>query len=407
VTSGASAAPKAARTTRHVGSIAAALVLPAVWFVLHARDLVHDPGAVALASGGAIFGASFLLSWVSEAAQLDIPQALALAVLALIAVLPEYAVDVYFAWRAGQDPSYTSYAAANMTGSNRLLLGVGWAAPVLVVWARTGRREVALPRDQAVEVNFLALATLYSFVIPLKGTLSLVDSVILFVIFVAYLRAAGRTHHGEPEIEGPAEALVRLGPTGRRVGVLALAAVAGAAILTAAEPFAESLIATGRRLGIEEFLLVQWLAPLASEAPEFIVAILFAMKGAAAAGIGTMVSSKVNQWTLLVGALPAAFALSHGSLTPMHLDMRQREEIFLTSAQSVLGLVAIANFRFAVPEAVALFVLFAVQLVFTSPTARWLYAAAYLLIAAAIVVWSPDVRQSVRSLFPQRPRRHA
>mgnify|MGYP003335434889 CR=1 FL=1 len=55
-------------------------------------------------------------------------------------------------------------------------------------------------------------------------------------------------------------------------GLFALAAVV---ILLCAEPFAESLVASGSELGIDQFLLVQWLAPLASEAPEFIVAILF------------------------------------------------------------------------------------------------------------------------------------
>ena len=84
----------------------------------------------------------------------------------------------------------------------------------------------------------------------------------------------------------------------------------------------KSLVATGKGMGIDEFLLVQWVAPLASESPEFIVAFLFALKGAAAAGMGTMISSKVNQWTLLVGALPAAFALSGGHLGAMHLDTR-------------------------------------------------------------------------------------
>ena len=67
-----------------------------------------------------------MLSWAAEVAQLDIPQALALALLALIAVLPEYAVDMYFAWMAGKNPSYTAFATANMTGANRLLIGVGW-----------------------------------------------------------------------------------------------------------------------------------------------------------------------------------------------------------------------------------------------------------------------------------------
>jgi cation:H+ antiporter len=380
--------------------IGGALVPPVVWFVAHFGGLVHAPVATAVISGLGICGAAFLLSWATEVAQLDIARALALAVLALVAVFPEYAVDVYFAWRAGQDPSYTAFATANMTGGNRLLLGVGWAAPVFAVWFRFGQREIVLPREQAVEVNFLALATAYSFVIPIKGTLSLVDSVILLGIFAAYVRAAGSTHHEEPELEGVAELIARLGPTGRRLAVIGIFALSGAAIFTAAEPFAESLVATGKQFGVEEFLLVQWVAPLASESPEFIIAVLFALRGAAAAGMGTMISSKVNQWTLLVGALPAAFALSHGSTAAMILDARQREEIFLTSAQSLFGLVVLSNFRFSLGEALLLFVLFLPQFVFTHAAGRMVEAGVYLGLSAGVLLFNPSTRGAVRDLLP-------
>src|SRR5256712_5914323 len=251
--------------------IGAALALPLAWFVVHFGQLATTPLELALWSGSGIFGAAFLLSWTSEVAQLDIPRALALAFLALIAVLPEYAVDVYFAWRAGQDPVYTAYATANMTGGNRLLIGVGWATGVFALWLRYRDREVRLPREQAVEVNWLALATLYSFVIPAKGTLSIFDTAVLFLMFAGYVRAAGKTHHEAPVLEGPAELLARLPPAGRRGAALALALLAGAAIVTAAEPFAESLIATRRQFGIEVVLLVPWTASHVVEAPRVVV----------------------------------------------------------------------------------------------------------------------------------------
>jgi len=190
--------------------VVGALVLPTVWFVAHLRGLVHDPVWTAVLSGAGIFGAAFLLSWATEVAQLDIPRALAISILALIAVFPEYAVDVYFAWRAGRDPTYTAYATANMTGSNRLLIGVGWAVPVLAYAVRFRKRKIVLPREQAVEVNYLALATVYSFVIPLKGTLAIYDTAILLLMFAAYTRAAARTHHEEPELEGPAEMIAKM-----------------------------------------------------------------------------------------------------------------------------------------------------------------------------------------------------
>jgi cation:H+ antiporter len=76
--------------------------------------------------GAAILGAAFVLSWAAEVAQLDISQTLAIAVLAFIAVLPEYAVDLFLAYRAGQgDEARRHLAVANMTGANRLLIGIG------------------------------------------------------------------------------------------------------------------------------------------------------------------------------------------------------------------------------------------------------------------------------------------
>jgi cation:H+ antiporter len=376
-------------------------LFPLAWFVAHFGGLVTAQHWVALVSGCGIFGAAFLLSWACEVAQLDIPRALALAMLALIAVLPEYAVDVYFAWRAGQDPTYTAFATANMTGGNRLLVGVGWAAPVLAVWLKYGKREVHLPREQAIEVRYLAFASIYSLLIPIKGTLTLVDTAILFGLFVAYVRATVSTPHEEPELDGPAAAIASLGPRGRRLVTAGLGLVAAATILTAAEPFAEGLIATGRDFHIEEFLLVQWLAPLASESPEFIVALLFALKGAAAAGIGVMISSGVNQWTLLVGALPLAFSISSGDVHGMLLDDRQREEVLLTTAQSLFGLVAIANYRFGVLEAGVLVSLFLAQLVFTSTTARWTYAGVYLVLTVGIILFNAETRRDVRQLLPR------
>src|SRR5215470_2086400 len=147
--------------------ITGAAMFPLQWLIVHFSGMPLAPQWEALSSGISIFGAAFLLSWGAELAQLDIPQALAIAFLALIAVLPEYAVDMYFAWQAGKDPSYVPYATANMTGANRLLIGVGWATVVIAFWLKTGLREIALAKEQRLEVLTLVVATLYSFVIPM------------------------------------------------------------------------------------------------------------------------------------------------------------------------------------------------------------------------------------------------
>ena len=92
----------------------------------------HPPAlASILVFGLAVVAASFVLAWAAEAAEVDISGGLAIALLAVIAVLPEYAVDLYFAHTAGSNPDYVQFAAANMTGSNRLLLGLGWSSVVL------------------------------------------------------------------------------------------------------------------------------------------------------------------------------------------------------------------------------------------------------------------------------------
>ncbi len=370
------------------------------WIVIRALHLGHgDPLFVSIAAGAAIFGSAFLLSWAAEAAQMDIPRALAMAFLALIAVLPEYAVDMYFAWQAPHREGYAGYATANMTGGNRLLIGLGWATVVATGWLASRASSFALERSQSVEVFFLVVATLYSFVIPWKQTISLWDAAILVSLFVVYMIFAGRAEHEEPELEGPAAWIASQAPFRRRATVVFLFLYSAAAILLAAEPFAEGLVATGRKFGIEEFLLVQWLAPLASESPEFIVCILFAWAGKASSGISALVSSAVNQWTLLIGMLPIVYSISAGEPRAMPLDERQVEEMLLTTAQSVYAVTVIADLRFSVREAVVLFVLFACQLVLTDAVYRYALSGLYLTMTAVIlVVGGPEKRRALREL---------
>ncbi|MGH7960712.1 MAG: sodium:calcium antiporter, partial [Candidatus Binatia bacterium] len=332
--------------------------------------------------------------------QLDIPQALALAFLALIAVLPEYAVDIYFAWQAGKDPTYISYATANMTGANRLLIGLGWTTVVIAFWLKSGQRVIALGRDQKVEIVALGAATAYSFIIPLKGTISVIDAFFLLSLFAVYMIIISRAHVQEPELEGPPEMIAHSCSTeGRRVITILLFAYSGFTIYSAAEPFAEGLLSSGRTLGIEEFILVQWLAPLASESPEFIVAILFALRGNPQAAMRTLVSSKVNQWTLLIGMLPLAYCLSSGQIQPMHMDARQVEEIFLTAAQSLFAVVVILSLSFSLNEAMILLVLFVTQLFFTSTEARLYYAYGYLVLAVGMAFLMRENRESLFALM--------
>ena len=392
-------------TGRHTAylMLAAGACLP--WLSMRATG-VHpaQPWAVLL-PGLCIFGAAFLLTWGAEAAEMDLPQSISIGLLALIAVLPEYAVDMVFAWKGGKDPSYIPYATANMTGANRLLIGVGWPAVLLAYWWKHGKSSIRLTEDNAVELTTLLAATAYSFVIPLKGTLTVADTILLVGLFGLYGWRSAQSEAEEPELEGPAAMIGGMPKAKRRAAVVGLFAFSAAAICFSAEPFAEGILDAGRHWGIEEFILVQWLAPLASEAPEFIVAILFALKGRAPVALRALLSSKVNQWTLLVGLLPLVYNLSAGDLTAMPLDARQVEEIFLTSAQSLFGLVLLMNLEFSLPEALALIILFAAQIAFPSPAARWAFAGVYLAASVALFASGAERRRHIGGLVRHTMRR--
>jgi cation:H+ antiporter len=186
---------------------------------------------------------------------------------------------------------------------------------------------------------------------------------VLVSIFVVYMVRISRAPAEEPHLVGPAEALGELPVARRRTLVVILFVGAALVILACAEAFAHALVETGDAIGISEFFLVQWLAPLASEAPELLVAGLYAFRLNTNAGLGTLVSSKVNQWTLLVGTLPIAFAVASGTFDGLPIIARQREEVLLTAAQSFFAVAILVNLSMSVREAGVLFVLFWAQFV--------------------------------------------
>ena len=375
-----------------------ALCVPAI--VMRFAGLHGEPIVDSLVFGLAVLAAAFLLSWAAEAAELEISQGLALAVIALIAVLPEYAVDAVLAWKAGADPEEAAkgLAIANMTGGNRLLIGLAWPLVFFIFFYRTRIRELVVDRQRALELAFLAVATAYVIFIPLRDAVTLIDTIVLVSLFVCYVFFTARQESHEAELVGPAKTIGELPRQRRRFAILSLLAFSAGVIFVAAEPFAEGLVHTGEDFGISEFLLIQWLAPLASETPEVLVASLLAWRGRAAVGMAVLISSKVNQWTLLIGTLPIAFSLSAGEFAltgGLPLDDRQREEIFLTAAQSAFAIAVFVNLKMGAKEAAALLVLFASQLFITNEEVRIWYAAAYsaLCVILLVVNWK-DLRMT-------------
>lgn len=390
--------------------ITAAFIAPAM--VVRFAGLHPDPVAALLIYGAAVVSASFLLAWAAEAAQIDVSGGLAIALLALIAVLPEYAVDLYYAYTSGHNPEYTQYAAANMTGSNRLLMGLGWPVVVLVSILVARRRGTAnsagvtLEPGNRVELGFLLIAGVIAFAMPASHQIHLALGVTLLAWFGFYLYKIGHGDVEEPDLIGTAAALGELADRHRRIAVAGLFAASGAVILLCAKPFADDLVAAGTELGIDRFLLVQWLAPLASEAPEFIIATIFAARDKGTAAIATLISAKVNQWTLLIGSLPVAHLLGGGGFS-LGLDARQVEEVLLTATQTMMGVALLLALRFHRIAACLLLVLFVVQFPIATTQGRLLLCDVYTAVAGVgLLINRRHLAMTVRAPFVGTAIRH-
>ncbi len=346
-------------------AVAVSVTLPAIYVRLAAVRLA--PLTTTTIFFVALLSAGLLLSWGVEAAEKHVARGLAIAVLALITVLPEYAVDIYYSYQAGNHPGsdYVGFAAANMTGANRLLVGIAWPLIVLLYWWRSKKKGVDLHRENITEISFLALSSLYSFVIVLKGRIDIFDTIVLVVIYFLYLWrvSKGTREEAVEEAEvGPSAAITKMPKAKQYTLIIGMAAFAAFVILISAKPFAESLIASGERLDINKFLLIQWLAPLASEAPTVIVTILLTLAFLPSSALSALISDKINQWTLLVGMIPLAYSIGLGHIGHLPLDARQGEEFFLTAAQSLFALSLLLCLRLSLISAFVLIALFLVQI---------------------------------------------
>jgi cation:H+ antiporter len=331
---------------------------------------------------------AFLVAWAAESAQFLISQGLALAILAWLQTLPEFAVEAVIAWEAGKDPSITHLAIANFTGAIRLLLGLGWpmiyfVAAVSAMRAHKSRvwAEIHLDDEHAVEVVALTPPLVYFLWIWYKGSISIVDAVFLTILYVLYLvvllRIPPRDTETLEDVGRIPKAILRLKTRMRWAAIISLFAAGGALLYFTAHPFLNSMLALATTFGVSHFVFVQWVAPFLSEFPEKVSAFYWARKiSSAPMALMNMVSSNINQWTVLAAMIPIVYSFSIGHVAALPFDGAQREEILITILQSVLGVLILSNMRFAFWEAALLFVLWFAQ--FLNPALRdeisWIYA---------------------------------
>jgi cation:H+ antiporter len=268
---------------------------------------------------------------------------------------------------------------------------------VFIGWIRFRRTHVTLDRGHGLELVVLLVASIYAIWIPFREEISLIDMVVLAVIFAFYIWRLAKLPAEDPHLIGPAATIAALPTNLRRIVTAALAIAAAIAIIFVAHPFSDDLVHTGTQWGIDEFLLVQWVAPLASEAPEFVVVALFAFRGATTAAMGTLVSSKINQWTLLVGMLPLIYSISLGEASGLPLDNLQQDELFLTAAQTLCAVMFMLSLRLSGFAAITLFTLFVGQFFFRHHLIE--FSVIYLVLGVASVIYRREgVRDTLRDV---------
>jgi cation:H+ antiporter len=311
--------------------------------------------------------AALLIAWAAESAQFFVAQGFALAILAWLQTLPEFAVEAVLAWR-----QQLPLLLAGLTGALRLLTGLGW--PMIYFTAsvayrlRTGKRlrRIPLEPEHSIEVVGLLACMAYATVIWWKATLDLVDAGILVAIYVGYLMVLRRMPPQKAEGIEDLELIPRTIVKSRRpvrIGLIVLLfALGGGLIYFMAEPFLGSLLALSAVLGVPSFVFIQWVAPFVSEFPEKVSAFYWARTvDRASMALMNMVSSNINQWTLLAAMLPIVYSISRGAASPIAFDPQQRLEILMTLGQSLIGTLFLINMELAWWEAAALFLLWLVQ----------------------------------------------
>ncbi len=314
-----------------------------------------------------ILAAAMLIAWAAESAQFFMAQGFALAILAWLQTLPEFAVEAVLAWK-----QQVPLLLANLTGALRLLTGLGWPMIYFVAaWfqRRRGARrlgEIKLAEEHCVEVMALVPPILYAFIIWIKDSLGLFDAAALIAMYGAYLIVLRRMPAaGEEDIED-LELIPRTivkAPRGRRIAAITgLFLIGGGLIYFCAEPFLASLLAVSTAVGIPQFVFVQWVAPFVSEFPEKVSAFYWARTvDRASTALMNMVSSNINQWTLLAAMLPIVYCASVGSATSIVFDAEQEAQLLMTIGQAMLACTFLLNMRLSALEAGGLFGLWLAQ----------------------------------------------
>lgn len=359
------------------------LIIAIVGIIVKSQHSLLPEILLPILYGFSIFSAALIISWAAESSEKDISGSFVIAIIALIAVLPEYAIETVLAYTAGQSyklnnfvfTNRVGYVSANVTGANRLLAGLGWPLIMLINMLKNNQ-SLNIKNNNKLELLVLGIGAISMIIASIIKFQPIFISFILIIIYLIYLFITSKKESTESEFVGISKYLANLPKLTRITTNILLIIFSAVTIFIVSHPFVESLIHIGGKFGIDEYYLIQWLAPLASESPEIIIASLFAMKGRSLESISIILSSQANQMSLLIGSMGAIFSFATSSLISFPLNDTQGVEFLLTSAFALLQISMILWGKFKLQMPVLLLIIFFVQLIITDTSIR-----AYLSIA--------------------------
>jgi cation:H+ antiporter len=337
-----------------------------------------------LAYGAAVVAAAFMLAWATEAAQVDIGHGIVIAVVAFVAILPEYVVELHYAFSG-----HAEYVTANLTGASRLLLGFAVALPALIGllrgrWGVSPIGPLALASPHRLELAILTVASLWT-VRPLtRGELTLLDAAVLISLYVLYLRRVAVIGGEAPAVIGVAAQIEQLPAAQRKRWVRGLMLYSAAVILLTAVPFGDAVLGTGTLIGIKPYLMLQWIVPIATEAPELVVAFVLLTHGRGGQSLAVLLAGAVSQYTLALGSVPIAFRLGAG-VGPLPLPARERVELLLTVGVALYAVASLIMLRLSRGDSAMMLGLFAAQFLLPSVFTRLAFAVVFWIVAIDIL----------------------
>lgn len=333
-----------------------------------------------------IIFAAVLIGYGAEVLELVLPSGVAIAIVALLQISPEFFVEWATVKKAAFDPEFLHNAMANLYGANKLLVGFGPPLVFFVYYFFSPAKKENYIKFHAIKsysIFVMIFAVAYNFVIYLKNSLMWYDSILLAAIYFGSVFFIGKMEmrynklkpadEKEPEIEDSAVEKLIHGFVLAGEKVIAcrayivaflLLGTGGALLVGYAEEFLECLLHAATAAGISTFIFIGYVAPFMSEFPEKTVAIGYAMKGHEDTAMINFLSSILAQLTLLTGMVPLAYSYYKGTPTGIVFDKVQSQELLLVIAMMLFSLMLFLDLKFTIRETILALGLFIWQFAF-------------------------------------------